>query len=129
MSANTATVDRMMAGWQALDVDAVMDCFTADAVYVNVPLEPVHEGAAAIRAAVEGFMAMGEAIEFVVHHTAESPATGVVMNERTDRFRIRGEWLEAPVVGVFELRDGRISAWRDYFDASDFERFESRLEG
>ena len=128
MSRNTEVVDRMIAGWEALDVDAIMACFTEDAVYVNVPLEPVHRGTAAVRAAVEGFMAMGEKIDFIVHHTAENPATGVVMNERTDRFFIRGEWLEAPVVGVFEVRDGRISAWRDYFDAGEFARFQARLE-
>ena len=44
-------------------------------------------------------------------------ATGdVVMNERTDRFLVKGEWYDLPVAGVFELRDGKIALWRDYFD-------------
>jgi limonene-1,2-epoxide hydrolase len=127
MSRNTDVVERLIAGWEARDVEAIMSCFTADAVYVNVPLEPVHRGAAAIREAVEGFLAMGEAIDFIVHQTAENPETDVVMNERTDRFLIRGRWAEAPVSGVFELRDGRICAWRDYFDAAEFERFQALL--
>ena len=33
-----------------------------------------------------------------------------------------GEVFELPVVGVFELRDGRISAWRDYFDGEQVRR-------
>ena len=127
MSRSTDVVARLIAGWEARDVEAIMGCFTDDAVYVNVPLEPVYRGTAAIREAVEGFLAMGEAIDFVVHHTAENPETDVVMNERTDRFLIRGRWMEAPVSGVFELRDGRICAWRDYFDTADFESFQAQL--
>ena len=128
MSRNTDVVERLIAGWEKRDVDAIMRCFTEDATYVNVPLEPVHEGTEAIRAAVEGFLSMGDEIEFIVHHTSENPETGVVMNERTDRFLIRGDWMEAPVAGVFELREGRICAWRDYFDASEFTRFQAQLE-
>jgi limonene-1,2-epoxide hydrolase len=50
-----------------------------------------------------------------VHHQAESPR-GAVLNERTDRFKLDERWIELPVMGVFELRGGKISAWRDYFD-------------
>jgi len=35
------------------------------------------------------------------------------MNERTDRFLLKGEWFDLPVAGVFELRDGRIALWRE----------------
>jgi len=129
VSRNTDVIERFIRAWEDRDVEAIMGFFCDDAVYANVPLEPVHRGRGAIREAVTGFVAMGEAIEFIVHHTAEDPVANVVMNERTDRFRIAGEWLEAPVMGVFELRDGRIAAWRDYFDASEFERFAARLQG
>jgi limonene-1,2-epoxide hydrolase len=61
-------------------------------------------------------------VEFVVHHSAENPGTGVVMNERTDRFKIGPKWVEAPVMGIFELRDGKIAAWRDYFDLAGFQK-------
>jgi limonene-1,2-epoxide hydrolase len=29
---------------------------------------------------------------------------------------IHGRWAALPVAGVFEIRDGKISLWRDYFD-------------
>jgi limonene-1,2-epoxide hydrolase len=44
------------------------------------------------------------------------------MNERVDRFHMKadGRWVEAPVMGVFELEGGKIKAWRDYFDLAGF---------
>ena len=44
----------------------------------------------------------------------------VAFAERTEHFvpkaQGEGDPFDLPVAGVFELRDGRISAWRDYFD-------------
>lgn len=37
------------------------------------------------------------------------------MTERTDRFE-PGSWVDLPVMGVFEVHDGGINLWRDYFD-------------
>lgn len=50
-------------------------------------------------------------------HIAESP-NGVVFTERVDVGRTEaGEHiLTVPVVGVFEVRDGKIARWTDYFD-------------
>ena len=75
-----------------------------------------------IRATIEGFLGMAQAVEFIVHHSAENTAAGVVMNERTDRFKIGEHWAEAGVMGVFELSDGKIRAWRDYFDMARFQQ-------
>ena len=40
----------------------------------------------------------------------------MVFTERVDRFRIMGKQVALPVAGVFEIRNGKIAAWRDYFD-------------
>ncbi|MBK6279225.1 MAG: hypothetical protein IPF57_14320 [Gammaproteobacteria bacterium] len=74
------------------------------------PDRPAHRGTEAIRTMISGFLGMAQAVEFVVHHSAENAAAGIVMNERTDRFQIGERWLELPVMGVFELRDGRIQS-------------------
>ena len=95
--------------------------FGDDAVYTNIPIDPPNRGKEAIRKTIEGFLGMAQAIEFVVHHSAEDPRAGIVMNERTDRFRIGDKWVEARVMGVFELRGGKIAAWRDYFDLAEFQ--------
>ena len=119
MSANTDLIDAFVAAWAAKDVDRIMDFFTEDAVYINIPIDPPNEGKEAIRKVIEGFVGMAKQIEFVVHHQAEGP-DGIVMNERTDRFLMGEKWAEAPVMGVFQVREGKIAAWRDYFDMAQF---------
>ena len=38
-----------------------------------------------------------------------------------DRFLLNGKKVELPVMGTFEVTpDGKISAWRDYFDMARF---------
>lgn len=121
MSTNTEIIDAFAASWKDRDVDRILSFFSEDAVYTNIPIDPPNEGIEAIRKAVEGFVGMADAIEFVVHNSAENPETGVVMNERTDRFKMGDKWVEAKVMGVFELQGGRIRAWRDYFDLGEFQ--------
>lgn len=121
MSENTALVDRFTGAWKRMKLDEIMDFFSEDAVYTNIPIDPPNRGKEAIRKTIEGFLGMSQAVEFVIHHTAENPQAGIVMNERTDRFRIGDKWIAARVMGVFELQGGKIVAWRDYFDLAEFQ--------
>ena len=121
MSQNTDLVETFAAAWKDKDVDRILSFFHSDAVYTNIPIDPPNEGVEAIRKTVEGFVGMAKNIEFVVHHTAENADGGIVMNERTDRFEIGDKWVEARVMGVFEIRDGKIQKWRDYFDLAEFQ--------
>ncbi len=43
---------------------------------------------------------------------------GTVLNERTDAMIFGPLRLQFWVCGVFEVHDGRITLWRDYFDSS-----------
>jgi len=95
--------------------------FTDDAVYHNIPLEPV-TGREAIAKNIASFIRPGapgiEAIQFgVIHIAANGP---IVMTERVDVFKVPNKSFELPVMGTFEVRDGKISAWRDYFDLNMF---------
>jgi limonene-1,2-epoxide hydrolase len=112
-----ALVRRFCAAWADLDLDALTAYFTDDAVYHNVPIAPV-TGRDAIRATIEGFTAGTERIEFRVRNLACSGPT--VLTERVDVFVLPDATVELPVMGVFEVRDGRIAAWRDYFDLNQF---------
>lgn len=123
MAGNSAIVDDFIAAWGAKDLERIMSFFAPDAVYTNVPMDPPNRGTEAIRGMIGGFLGMAEDVEFVVHQQAENPSTGVVMNERTDRFKLQdGRWAALRVMGVFELREGRILAWRDYFDMAEAAR-------
>lgn len=119
MSANETLVRDFIAAFDAIDLDRIMTFFTDDAVYHNIPVQPV-QGTAAIRAVLQGFMGMASQVDWVVHAIAEA-AGGVVLTERTDRFLVRDKWIELPVMGSFTIRDGRIAAWRDYFDMKQFQ--------
>ncbi|MCV7103740.1 SgcJ/EcaC family oxidoreductase [Mycobacterium palustre] len=100
--------------WAAPDPDELAGYFTEDAVYHNIPMDPV-QGRDAIREFIAGFVAAFDGIDFNVHRQVGDGR--VVMNERTDVMRRKGGGeIPLPVMGVFEVRDGKIAAWRDYFD-------------
>jgi limonene-1,2-epoxide hydrolase len=120
MSVNTGITSEFTAAWKARDVEKIMSFFTADCVYHNIPMEPLR-GTEAIRGLIQTFVGMASELEFIVHHIAET-SSGTVLTERTDKFLIDGKWVELPVMGTFEFRDGKISAWRDYFDLEQFNK-------
>jgi limonene-1,2-epoxide hydrolase len=45
----------------------------------------------------------------------------VVMTERVDNFVVGQRPVSVPCMGIFELKDGKIAAWRDYWDLKQFE--------
>jgi limonene-1,2-epoxide hydrolase len=118
VNANPAElVRRFCDAWAEGDLDRLMAFFADDAVYHNIPLDPV-TGTDAIRATIAGFTAGVEKIEFRVLNLA---ADGdVVLTERVDVFTTAQRSIELPVMGTFEVRDGKIAAWRDYFDLNQF---------
>lgn len=114
----SAIVTQFCAAWGTGDLDVILDFFTPDAVYHNIPMAPV-TGVDEIRALIAGFTAGVDKIEFRVTHQAANG--NVVMNERVDAFITEAKTIELPVMGVFEVTDdGKISAWRDYFDLNQF---------
>jgi limonene-1,2-epoxide hydrolase len=101
------------AAWARKDVGELLGFFAPDAVYHNLPLEPVR-GIDAIRETFDLFVTPAEQIEFEVLGMAT--CGNRVFTERIDRFTMMGKTVVLPVAGVFEVRDGKITAWRDYFD-------------
>jgi limonene-1,2-epoxide hydrolase len=95
------------------DPDVLRAFFSDDIVYHNIPMEPA-EGIEATMAVISMFVGMCDALEFEVHHLASDGTT--VLTERTDVFTIKGKSAPLPVMGAFHVVDGKITAWRDYFD-------------
>ncbi len=119
MANNEQIVNDFIAAFGKLDLEALMGFFTEDAVYHNIPWPPA-AGRGAIRKVLEGFfkdMNMTSA-KFEVRY--QLAAGNVVMNERVDQLIINGKKVSLPVMGVFEIENGKIKAWRDYFDAATF---------
>ncbi|WP_067571654.1 SgcJ/EcaC family oxidoreductase [Nocardia acidivorans] len=114
-----ALVRDMCAAWARPDADHIASFFTEDAVYHNIPMEPV-VGRQAIRDFIAGFASALDGIDFQIHR--QMVTGNLVMNERTDVLRGAGRDTELPVMGVFEVVDGKIAAWRDYFDMAPITR-------
>ena len=107
-------ITEFCAKWATPDPKELAGYFTEDAVYHNIPMEPV-QGRDAIEQFIAGFVAGFDGIDFQVHRQVSDG--DLVMNERTDVMRRKGgEPIPLPVTGVFEIENGRIKAWRDYFD-------------
>ena len=95
------------------DPEALRAFFSDDVVYHNIPMAPA-EGIEATMAVIDMFLGMCDALEFQVHHLASDGTT--VLTERTDVFTMKGTCAPLPVMGAFRVEDGKITAWRDYFD-------------
>lgn len=113
------TVREFCEAFARRDLKELVGYFSDDAVYHNIPVGPV-TGADAIEKVLGQYLgpATSEA-EFEI--LALSSSGGIVLTERIDRFTIGGKSVELPVMGAFEVdANGKISAWRDYFDMNMF---------
>jgi len=113
-SPNIAVFDAFAKAWEALYLEAIVAAFAPDGVYHNMPMEPVR-GHARIRELVRPWLDGTTSMSWRIHNIAET-ASGVVLAERTDSFVMNGRAVALPVTGAFEFEDGRITAWRDYYD-------------
>jgi limonene-1,2-epoxide hydrolase len=112
------TVDRFIELICAKDIDGACELVDAACEYDNVPMGKQF-GPEGIKALLGPMVDGLDEVEFVIHR--QVAAGRLVLNERSDRFRIGEKWIDLPVAGVFEVGDdGLIVLWRDYFDATTF---------
>ena len=106
--------------WKDRDLETICGAFADNAVYHNIPVQPI-EGIAGIRAIFKAFLDAFTEARFEIVSLAAEP--GLVLTERVDHFTMRdGRKIVLPVSGTFVVRDGRITRFSDYFDLADFER-------
>jgi limonene-1,2-epoxide hydrolase len=118
--ANKDLVLRFIRAWNERDIDAIADALAPEVVYHNMPMQPV-TGREVVRAAVGPMVQACSEIDWRVLHIADS-GEGSVLTERVDEFVRDGKRLSVRVMGVFEIQDGLITAWRDYFDLAEWQR-------
>ncbi len=119
MQSPEAVVRSFCTAWERRDIPTILDFFSDDAVYHNMPLAPV-SGKDGIEEVLHLFVLPAEKIRFEILHLLSQG--NLVLTERVDHFTISGKEIALPVAGVFELRDGKIVAWRDYFDFATWQR-------
>ena len=119
MSAPSSPIDvvrQFMTLMEPLDYDAALKLVSDNCAYSNPPPFGTVTGPAGIRAVLEPFFAPTRENEFrVLRQVAAGP---VVFLERLDRHLFGETWVELPVTGVYEVHDGLITYWRDYFDVA-----------
>jgi len=116
MSENQQIVSNFIQSINENDIKRALAFLDAECLYHNIPMEPV-TGIEAIKGVLDPMLNVSSKVDWHVHNIAET-ATGNILTERTDRFLIKGKWVEVPVMGTFEIHGGKITAWRDYFDVN-----------
>ena len=116
---NEEVIRDFIQAWARLDPGELAGYFTEDGVYHNMPAAPVC-GRDNVRAMIAGFIASWTETEWEVRHLIS--AGDVVVAERIDRTKAGDKAVDLPCAGVFEMEDGKIKVWRDYFDLGTYAR-------
>lgn len=114
----TEVVRSFIAAWNANDLERVLAHLHPDVVYHNVPVAPIR-GREAVRSYLFGKGGF-DWVDWKLLAIAE--AGNKVLTERLDEFGIGGRDVSLPLMGIFEIENGLIRAWRDYFDMPMYRR-------
>ncbi|MGD9542117.1 MAG: limonene-1,2-epoxide hydrolase family protein [Methylocystis sp.] len=120
MGVNLEVVEGFLGALGRRDMRAALEWVADDFVYDNTQL-PTMRGKQQFEQFLSAWLAH-DAIEIRAHNVWEN-ADGVVV-ERTDKHREAGDagWSATRACAVFDVRDAKIRAWRDYYDISGFLR-------
>jgi limonene-1,2-epoxide hydrolase len=114
----TTVVKRFLDLLEDGEVDAAVELLAVDVRYENVGLPTVH-GRERVRRLFHAMMrAPGAGFEAYMHSVSSDGST--VMTERTDVLKVGRVVVQLWVCGRFDVRDGQIVLWRDYFDQITF---------
>lgn len=106
----------MVLAWNAIDADAIADLFAEDGSYQSMMDEPTL-GRETIRNKFATLLAGATKLKLHLRNLAVSG--NVVFLERVDEFTYKGKEASVPVVAVLEIENGKVTAWREYFDREE----------
>ena len=114
-STTVKTVETFLNALQEQDFDTAENTLAQNLVYQNVGFPTIYGRNRAVKLfrSMPGWMGF----EVKIHRIAVNGAS--VLTERTDVLQIGRLRLQFWVCGVFEVHNGRITLWRDYFDMWD----------
>jgi limonene-1,2-epoxide hydrolase len=109
-------VESFFRALEAQDHDRIAALLTDDVVYQNVPFPP-DRGKEAVLRTLDRFERVITKFEVRVKNIA---ARGdVVLTERVDVLSGPYVYMDIWVCGTFEVKNGKIALWRDYFDLAE----------
>ena len=112
---NASIVQKFLFAIADEDFDTVEALAAPDLLWQNVGLPSIRGRARIMKLMRSGQGRMGFAVKF--HRIAQEGST--VLTERTDALIFGPVRLQFWVCGTFEVHDGRVRLWRDYFDFFD----------
>lgn len=112
----TQVVESFFSAMEASDMAATRSYLHPDIVWHNVSL-PKLRGIEAVVGAVQFLERTGTHFEARIHHMIGDEVA--VLTERTDVVTWKRLRVEFWVCGTFEMRDGKIAVWRDYFSTKN----------
>ena len=118
-----ALVERFLFAVQNEDFDTADSLLADDVKWQNVGLPTITGRQRIVKLLRSGQGRVGFEVKF---HRIAAEGTSV-LTERTDVLVFGALRLQFWVCGVFEVHDGRITLWRDYFDF--FDMFKATARG
>ena len=117
MSNNVQIIKDFIAAWSNLDSDELVGYFSEDGIYYNMPTQPV-QGKEQLKQFIGSFISNWTKTNW---DTLNIIGKGdVVIAERLDRTEVGDIKVDLPCCGVFEMEEGKIKVWRDYFDMGTY---------
>jgi limonene-1,2-epoxide hydrolase len=113
---NKAIVERFLVAVQNEDFDSAEALLADDVRWQNVGYPTISGRRRIVKLMKGGQGRVGFEVKF--HRIAEEGTA--VLTERTDALIVGPLRFQFWVCGTFEVHDGRITLWRDYFDSFDF---------
>jgi len=112
------TIEAFFAAFNSGDLEKAAEFAAENIIYDNIGIGstsfdsiiPTINGAQGMI----DFLTPLQNIEWVIFRQLSSG--NLVINERRDKMTINGAQIDLPVLGVFEVVDGKITVWRDYCD-------------
>ncbi len=108
-----AVVEAFFVALKSQDFDRIATFLADDVQYQNVPF-PIDRGKAAVMKTLTSFSRIVTGFDYEMKNIAAR--NGVVLTERVDVLTGPFVHLDLWVCGTFEVRDEKITLWRDYFD-------------
>jgi len=117
MTTNEEIIRNFIAAWSRLNTEELVAYFCEDGIYHNMPADPV-AGHEALTGFIGAFISGWDKTDWEILNLLVDG--DIVIVERMDRTVAGGKSVDLPCCGVFEMRNGKVAVWRDYFDMTTY---------
>ena len=119
MKTNTEIIQENLAAFNALDYDRITEDYADNATVHFVMRDPI-VGKDNIRALFSSFEQDIQKCNIRILNILES--NNLLMVERVDDVLFQGKPTSVPVMCAVEMKSGKITHWREYYDEETFQK-------